>query len=108
MKKVNQILKLILLWAAIALFCNCLLIIGAHYQRKSIEKSEYPLCGKVVEVNEEENYFCIEDFNGNIWKVSDSEDWMVGDFCAMIMNNQGSPRIQDDIIEQCRYCGYWE
>ena len=84
----------------LSMFAICAMYQGA--------KREYPLCGKVVEVNEEENYFCVEDFNGNIWEISDSEDWMVGDFCAMIMDNQGTPRIQDDIIKQCRYCGYEE
>ena len=65
----------------------------------------YPLCGIVIEVNYEEDYITIEDFYGNIWIFEGIEDWAENDVVAMIMDDHGTERIEDDIIIDLRYCG---
>ncbi len=65
----------------------------------------YPLCGIVIEVNHEEDYIVIEDFYGNIWIFDGIEDWMEKDVVAMIMDDNGTEQIEDDIIIDIRYCG---
>ena len=71
-----------------------------------IEFNHYPACGEVVEVNRENGKVVVEDFNGNLWAFEGTEDWMEGDICAMIMSDEATPEIYDDVIIQVRYCGY--
>ena len=47
----------------------------------------------------------IEDFNGNIWIFEGIEDWFIGDICAMMMDNNGTDIIYDDIIISVQCCG---
>lgn len=61
----------------------------------------------VVEVNEDDDIVVVEDFNGFLWKFEGCEDWVVGDICAMVMDNNGTPEtIFDDIILNTTYCGW--
>ncbi len=68
---------------------------------------EYPTCGIVIEVNEEENLVIFQDFTGNQWSFEGTEDWCVNDICACIMNDNGTVIIYDDIIVSVRYCGWF-
>ena len=65
----------------------------------------YPTCGTVVEVNLEEDYILIKDFSNNLWMMSDCEDWAVNDLVAMIMYDNNTSIIYDDIIIDAKYCG---
>lgn len=70
-----------------------------------IQRAEYPLTTVVTEVSETE--VSAMDFNGNIWNFpNEAEDWMVGDVCAMIMDNNGTSDIYDDTIVSTRYSGW--
>lgn len=64
-----------------------------------------PLCGVVVEVNYKEDYIAIEDFTGNVWEWEGVEDWQEGDIAALIMDDNGTENIFDDIILDIQYCG---
>lgn len=68
----------------------------------------YPACGIVVEIDEENNLVMVEDFNGDIWIFEGIEDWFIGDICAMMMDNNGTDIIYDDIIISVRCCGWIE
>ena len=70
-----------------------------------IEIKQYPACGIVTEVNTKTDEVIIEDFNGNLWAFNGCEDWMKDDICAMIMSDEGTSEIYDDVILQVRYCG---
>jgi len=65
----------------------------------------YPTCGTVVEVNLKEDYILIKDFSNNLWMMSDCEDWAVNDLIAMIMYDNNTSIIYDDIIIDAKYCG---
>ena len=69
---------------------------------------EYPACGIVVEINEEENLVFVEDFNGDVWVFEGIEDWFIGDICAMIMDDMDTETIYDDEIVMVRCCGWLE
>lgn len=60
----------------------------------------------VVEVNYDANEVHCVDFNGDEWVFVDCEDWAVGDYCSMIMNDMGTKTIYDDEIISCRYDGW--
>lgn len=73
------------------------------------EHNLYPMAAMVCELEEENDLVVIEDFNGNLWEFDGVEDWMVGDVCAVLMNDNATPdNICDDVIEQVRYCGVLE
>lgn len=72
----------------------------------NIHTNLYPTCGVIVEINYENDEVTVEDFNNNLWIFKGAEDWAEGDICAMIMNNEGTPEIYDDIIIQTKYCGW--
>ena len=66
----------------------------------------YPACGIVIEIDEENDLVMVEDFNGDIWIFEGIEDWFIGDICAMMMDDNGTDTIYDDIIVSVRYRGW--
>ena len=64
----------------------------------------YPAAGYVVNVDSARDYFLVKTNDGNIWQISGSEDWMVGDLCIMVMLDNGTPgNICDDTVVSARY-----
>lgn len=72
----------------------------------------YPEMGMVVEIEETddtENLITVEVGNGNLFSFYDAEeDWLLGDFCAMIMDSKGTEIVYDDEIVSTKYCGFVE
>lgn len=64
----------------------------------------YPTCGIITEIKD--NIVTFTDFNGNMWSFYGAEDWEINDICAVIMDNNGTETIYDDIITSIRYCGW--
>ena len=63
-----------------------------------------------VEVETEKEYqLTLEDFNGNKWAyISDDADWLESNIVSLIMCDNGTEEIEDDIIIYLRYSGYSE
>ena len=63
-----------------------------------------------VEVETEKKYqLILEDFNGNKWSyISEDGDCFKGDIMSLIMCDNGTEDIEDDIIIYARYSGYSE
>ena len=70
------------------------------------ERDVYAALAVVTEVDEEEDVVYCVDFSGNEWSFTGIEDWMVGDFCSMVMDNMGTVCIYDDEIVSTRYTGW--
>lgn len=68
--------------------------------------SEYSLSTIVTEVDKANDIVVCQDFNGNLWEFEGTEDWLVGDICSMMMSDNGTETIYDDIIIDVRYDGY--
>lgn len=68
----------------------------------------YPHTAVVSEVNYTENIVTVEDFNGNLWEFSETDDWSKGDIVSMIMDTKGTDSIYDDEIVSVKYSGYIE
>lgn len=66
----------------------------------------YPLSTTVTEINN--NTVTVEDSNGNLWSFDGVEDWEVGDGCALIMHDNNTKDIYDDVIISTRYQGRME
>lgn len=85
-----------------------LILVSIIIINKANASELYPACGIVVEIDEENDLVMVEDFNGDIWIFEGIEDWFIGDICAMMMDDNGTDTIYDDIIVSVRYCGWVE
>ena len=77
--------------------------------KASIEKENenlYALTTKVVLVDTVNNTVTTEDYNGNTWSFYGTEDWEVGDCCSLIMDNNKTSTIHDDLIVNAKYSAY--
>lgn len=66
----------------------------------------YPMTTVVTDVNYDTDEVTCTDFNGNDWVLTECEDWNEGDICSMIMCDNGTEIIYDDIIISERYDGW--
>lgn len=65
------------------------------------QKHLYPLSTTVTEINNDT--VTVEDSNGNLWSFDGAEDLEVGDGCALIMHDNSTSEIVDDVIISARY-----
>jgi hypothetical protein len=68
----------------------------------------YPMTTVVTDVNYDTDEVTCTDFNGNDWVFTECEDWNEGDICSMIMCDNGTEIIYDDIIISERYDGWFD
>lgn len=78
-------------------------VFGKATERKQVENL-YPLSTVVTEINIKNDTVTVEDTNGNLWSFNGAEDWEVGDGCSLLMDNNGTNNIEDDIIISTQYC----
>lgn len=60
--------------------------------------SIYPDAGIVTEVDYTTDTVEVTMLNGNVFAFYGCDDWYMGDIAAMIMNDNGTPEVNDDII----------
>lgn len=72
------------------------------------ELNYYPMTTIVVELDENTDSVICADFNGNRWSFEGIEDWCVNDFATMMMCDNGTLEIYDDIICDVYYDGWLE
>lgn len=71
------------------------------------ESNIYPMAMVVFKINNKTDTVIFKDFNGNLWSYTNgTEDWAVGDLAGIIMYDNNTEIIYDDIIIDARYCGY--
>lgn len=100
---------LLLLAETLVIITACLRA-GSWTRRSELEvpTENYLLCGIVESINHEENYITIVDNSGNAWEWEGVEDWQENDIAVMMMNNNGTEKITDDIIMNIKYTGWVE
>ena len=69
--------------------------------------SVYALAAKVVELDKAQDIVTAMDGNGNLWQFYHCEDWFINDCVILIMDNNGTSIIYDDIILKTLYSN-WE
>ena len=80
--------------AAIALF-----VIPTH-------AAIYPATMKVIVINPTTDVVTMETATGHAYEMTGVEDYLVGDYASLIMDNNGTPSIEDDIILSAQYSGW--
>lgn len=66
----------------------------------------YAMTTVVVSVDYNTDTVEVEDFNGNIWAFNGYEDWQVFDVCSLVMDDNDTVIIYDDVIMSMRYNGW--
>lgn len=81
------------------------LFVGRAVQKATYNQHTYPLSTVVEYVNG--NEVTTRDFNGNLWIFNDdTEDWIKGDICSLIMHDNYTSIIYDDEIIKAQYSGF--
>lgn len=94
---------------SIIILCLAMLTACAAHTEKSTENHRYALTTKVIALDHESDVVTVEDFNGNAWTFYGVEDWQIGDFASLLMDNNGTPEtIYDDVITMAHYAGIFE
>lgn len=93
-----QTLFIIIALAIVAAFTDLSL---AKLYNTNQQKHLYPLSTTVTKI--ENDTVTVEDSNGNLWDFYGVEDWQVGDGCSLLMDNNGTENIEDDIIISTQY-----
>ena len=61
----------------------------------------------IIEVNTEDEIISCMSFNGNVWEFEDTcGDWEIGDVCSVLMCDNGTEIVTDDIIMSVKYSGW--
>lgn len=94
----TQTICLIISLAIVAAFTD--LSLAKLYNANQISHL-YPLTTTVTEIKN--NTVTVEDSNGNLWSFDGAEDWEVGDGCALIMDDNSTSEIVDDVIISAKY-----
>ena len=58
---------------------------------------------KVAELDVNNNTVYVENWNGDVYSFYGVEDWYVGDYCSLVMDNNCTAEINDDKILSVRY-----
>lgn len=93
-----MILMIIILYFAV--------IVGAEAHGEATPEGFYPRAGRIVEINDQEDFFVVQDGAGFLWEVGEVEDFQEGDIVAMIMWDANTLHvITDDAVVVCHYAG---
>ena len=66
----------------------------------------YPLTARIVSIDRDGDNVLIATASGVTYAFYGVEDYDVNDYVSIIMNDNGTPSIYDDIIVSVRYSGF--
>lgn len=95
-------LLVVILALIIVTYMGCMSI------RKASDTSEgyYANSAVVTEIDRENDTVICEDFNGMRWAFRGVEDWGVGDGVSLLMCDNGTPTVYDDVVRDARYTAW--
>lgn len=100
MKKLTTIITVIV----IILSACILLAFAGNAEEKAPET--YANTARVMAISYGTDTVVVEDYNGNLWAFYGTEDWMEGDCVSLVMSDEGTEEIVDDVILSVRYSGW--
>ena len=109
-KEVNKLFTMTLIIAIICGLLACWMILNDVINKTINEPAArlhtYALTGVVVELTAKSNEVVVEDYNGNLWAFCGIEDWQVGDCASLLMDDQGTDSVLDDVVLSARYSAW--
>lgn len=97
---------LVIVLALIVMVCPILAACGVFHS-DTVAVENYAMTAIVIKTDRNSDIVTIKDANGNEWQFTGVEDWEVNDCASLIMCDNGTPQIFDDIIVSVRY-NSWE
>ena len=94
--------KIILLFTAVSMLIIGFLF-GSAYGNQTSADNLYPISTKVVSIDYTMDRVTVQQANGTLWTFCGCDDWELDDNCNIIMNDNGTPEVYDDVIVDCRY-----
>lgn len=79
---------------------------STEIKAKAKQGYEYALTTVVVSVDYTTNIVKTMDATGNIWEFAGVEDWTPDDVCSMVMYDNGTADIHDDVIINAKYSSF--
>ena len=76
---------------------------GCAYGNETSADDLYPISTKVVSLDYTADTVTVEQANGTMWTFQGCDDWELNDNCNLIMNDNGTPEVYDDLIVDYRY-----
>jgi hypothetical protein len=101
MKKSTAIIVIILVASVVSSLCGVLM------NQLLNPANTYAMTCEVVELDRENDLVILVDANGFEWAWEGIEDWQIGDCASMLMDNNGTAEIFDDVILSMNY-NAWE
>ena len=101
-------------WGGFIMFLLCGFLSGAFFLGGCTvcgwidwkDHEVYPLTAQIVELDRNADVVVCIDGTGNSWAFYGVEDWQVGDFASLLMDNNGTTEtIYDDVIIMAHYAG---
>ena len=76
---------------------------GAKAETKINPDNLYAKVAIVTELNRDDDIVTVTDSSGYMWEFSGCEDWMLNDYCSMVMYDNNTSLIFDDSIIDVKY-----
>ena len=74
-----------------------------NQDEQDINNNYYPMTTVVREIDIKNDVVTVENSNGHLFEFIGVEDWQVGDICSLMLDNNGTESIFDDIILKAIY-----
>lgn len=84
-----------------------LISIFAGTNTNAMETELYADTAEVIFVDYENDSVLIKNSVGHMYEFYGTEDYCEGDLVSVILNDNGTEKVMDDIIVSVRYSGYW-
>ena len=65
----------------------------------------YPMTTIVREIDNKNDIVTVENNDGELFQFIGIEDWQINDICSLMLDNNGTENIYDDIIIKTIYNG---
>ena len=68
-----------------------------------LARNMYANLTTVVELDRDADVVTCEDYNGHLWEFYGCEDWCEGDLCNLVMFDNFTAEVTDDVIVRATY-----
>lgn len=77
----------------------------SHQESKDNAIYYYPMTTVVSKIDTKNDIVTVENNNGHMYEFMGVEDWEIGDICSLMLDDNGTESIYDDIIVKTIYDG---
>lgn len=79
---------------------------GTSYAGEPASKNYYAMTAIVSVLDYAGDTVTVENATGFTWCFKGTEDWEIGDVASLVMDDNGTEIVIDDLVVSARYSGY--